>query len=92
MRRTHRNMPADLTLDEALADPIVNLLMRSDGIGPDDVRATMRFARRGVIGGHGAPVDPLCRVSLLCDGILPIAGAVTAMIVLVALTVGWSGA
>lgn len=92
MRRTDRNVPTELTLEEALADPIVHLLMRSDGVSPDGVRATMRFARRGIAGEHGASADPLCRVSRLCDGILPIAGAVTALIVLLALTVGGLGA
>jgi hypothetical protein len=36
------NEPA---LDEVLADPIVHLVMRRDGIGPGEVRAAIERAR-----------------------------------------------
>lgn len=37
---------AELTLEEMLADPIVQLVMRRDGISADDVRAVIAEARR----------------------------------------------
>jgi len=36
------NEPA---LDEVLADPIVHLVMRRDGIGPSELRAAIEVAR-----------------------------------------------
>jgi hypothetical protein len=37
---------AELTLEEMLADPIVQLVMRRDGISGDDVRQVIAEARR----------------------------------------------
>ena len=37
---------AELTLEEMLADPIVQLVMRRDGISADDVRQVIAEARR----------------------------------------------
>lgn len=36
----------ELTVEEMLADPIVQLLMKSDNIVADDVRPVIREARR----------------------------------------------
>lgn len=36
----------ELTVEEMLADPIVQLLMKSDNIGADDVWPVIREARR----------------------------------------------
>ncbi len=38
----------DPTLEEMLADPIVQLLMQADRIGADDVRGVMAAARRAM--------------------------------------------
>ncbi len=37
-----------LGLDEMLADPLVRLVMKSDGVAPQEVRALMRAARERV--------------------------------------------
>ena len=37
---------AELTLEEMLADPIVQLVMQRDGISADDVRQVIAEARR----------------------------------------------
>ncbi len=38
--------PTELTLEEMLADPIVALVMLSDGLVADEVRAVVEEARR----------------------------------------------
>lgn len=40
------SLSAELTLEEMLADPIVQLVMRRDGITAEDVRAVVEEARR----------------------------------------------
>jgi hypothetical protein len=44
---------AELTLEEMLADPIVQLVMRRDGITADDVRAVIAEARRRWLASAG---------------------------------------
>ncbi|MET2825459.1 hypothetical protein [Mesorhizobium shangrilense] len=41
-----RTRQDELTLEEMLSDPIVLLLMRSDGLNPDDVRAALEMAEK----------------------------------------------
>lgn len=41
-----RTLQGELTLKEMLSDPIVQLLMRSDGLHPDDVRSAMEMAEK----------------------------------------------
>ena len=43
----------ELTLDEMLADPIVRLLMKSDGVSEGELRALMAH---GAVSAAGAPV------------------------------------
>ncbi|MBO6667901.1 hypothetical protein [Parvibaculum sp.] len=42
----------ELTLDEMLADPIVRLLMKRDGVSEGELRALMTH---GAVSGAGAP-------------------------------------
>lgn len=38
------NPAPDLTLDDLLADPLVQLVMERDGVGPEEARAAFRSA------------------------------------------------
>jgi hypothetical protein len=51
-------MPNELTLEEMLADPIVRLLMRRDGVAEDDLRALMgRRVDNRVCQSSDCPID-----------------------------------
>ena len=43
------------SLDDAMADPLIQALMLADGVDPDELRALMReTARRIELGSYGA--------------------------------------
>ena len=43
------------SLDDAIADPLIQALMLADGVDPDELRALMReTARRIELGSYGA--------------------------------------
>ena len=69
------------TLDELLSDPITQILMQHDGDRPDDVRAVIDQAKHR--NGRHRIDSPLCRISRLCEGILPIGGSIAAMAALI---------
>ncbi len=89
------------TLQQVMADPVIHLVMRSDGIIAEDVWAAVETARRVRGPAAQAALDsesesekvprgeksdhPLCRLSRLCEGILPFAGSTAALVLLVIL-------
>ena len=62
-------------LNELLSDPITQMLMQHDGVRPDDVRAVIDQAKHR--NGRYPMDSPLCRISRLCEGTLPILGSIT---------------
>lgn len=79
---------ARTALGTLLDDPLTRAVMRSDNVSCQEVLALMdrvRKSRRRL--GLTADRDGLCAVSRLCDGILPLAGAVFAFSSLVLLMV-----
>jgi len=48
----------EVTLEEALDDPIVQLLMKRDGVTADDVRAVVEQAKARHKSDNGREVDP----------------------------------
>lgn len=39
----------DLTLDDLLSDPLVQMVMRRDGVGPEDARAAFRAGAEAAV-------------------------------------------
>lgn len=89
------------SLHDVMADPILALLMQSDRIEPRDVFAAIEKARPTWKAGGakrsltGRPSEqyrdsnddqhPLCRLSRLCEGLLPVTGTAVALAVLLVL-------
>lgn len=75
-------------LQAILEDPLTQAVMRSDNVSCQEIAALMdrvRRSRRRL--GLTASRNSLCAVSRLCDGVLPLAGAVIAFSSLVLLMV-----
>lgn len=91
------------TLGEVMADPITRVVMQSDNVASRDVFAAIErsksrralapkwlgspFPRSDSEPASGGSSHPLCRLSRLCEGVLPLLGSVVALIVLLAIVV-----
>ena len=101
MERNWSRAGVELVLHEVMAEPIVHLVMRRDRLTADDVWAVINEAQRRqrlrteAAGASGSALagdgelqpdrHPLCAISTLCEGILPLAGSTVALAVLFAL-------
>ena len=91
------------TLQQVTADPMIHLVMQRDGLEAKDERqahrcvelprsrprqrAPLSVSDRGQAPGGNKDSHPLCRLSRLCEGILPFAGSITALIALLVVMV-----
>jgi hypothetical protein len=55
MERDWRRAGAELALHEVMAEPIVHLVMRRDGLTPEDVWAVVEEVRRRQAGAPASP-------------------------------------
>lgn len=101
MKTVWTALGAEPSLHDVMVDPITTLLMRSDRIGPRDVYAAIEKVRPAwTTGGAGSPLadrpskqswepdddrHPLCRLSRICDGVLPVMGSAFALAALLIL-------
>lgn len=60
----------ELTLDELLADPIVQLVMQRDGVTAADVREVIERARRAQRGNSESP-ELRARAFDIATGVMP---------------------
>lgn len=77
--------------NDVMDDPIMNLLLRSDNLTHAQVRNSSHLARQRMATRAAAKSsldrhDPMCRISRLCGGILPIAGSAVALFLLLLLS------
>ncbi len=101
MNTNWTTLGAEPSLQDIMADPIMMLLTRSDRIAPRDVLTAVEMARSGLRAAnnclslkHAASFGfrhrdnfqhPLCRLSRLCEGILPLMGSAIALAILLIL-------
>lgn len=92
--RQHGRVNTEPSLIELLSDPICRLVIARDGLKFEDVLAEMLLAqqrrRRGNAASRwrglalvGAVRNMLCRLSPLCEGLLPLAGTAIGLLLLI---------
>lgn len=95
MKTDWTTLGAEPSLHDVMADPVITLLMRSDRIGSCDVYAAIGKVRSTwKKGDAGTPLadhqseqsrepddsqHPLCRLSRICEGLLPVMGSIFAL-------------
>jgi len=106
MKRDWSKAGIEPSLAEIAADPIVRMVMRRHGQSADELRRMLAPARRAVrrrsgwraklrrlrrSGAGAAGRNPWCRLSRICEGIVPLAGTTAAIVTLVLLArlQGW---
>ena len=91
------------SIDEMMSDPLVQAIMRRDGLSVEQVRGVVERARSARHPNRERVEPPLprtseemgsyshqsamCKLSRLCQGNLPLAGSLTAVIVLLAVAI-----